>query len=70
MEAADSLDTEAVADALGKVSIDGLAGKVKYGGAEDFGLPRAFVTPMPVGEIRKGGDGIIIEEVYVGQPGT
>jgi len=61
-------DTEKVAEALGEVEIEGLGGTLSYGGEEMFGLPRAYVTPLPVAEIKQGSDGLMPEQVLVYQP--
>lgn len=44
-------DTEAIAEELGKVSITGALGEVRYGGEDVYGLPRIFILPYPVAEI-------------------
>lgn len=57
MEKAESLEPEAVAEALGEVSIEGATaggGEVHYGGADQVGLPRIFQVPYPVCEVSNG----------------
>lgn len=68
IEKAGTLDPEKVATALGEVSIDGIGGKISYGGQDVYGLPRAFITDIPVGEIVKDGDNLDLKEVYVYKP--
>ncbi len=69
IEKAETIDTKAVAKALGEVSVDGAMGTVRYGGAADFGLPRAFVMPIAVATIVKGTDGAAEpQQVYVSEP--
>lgn len=58
-------DTEKVAAALGEVEIEGLGGKVRYGGADLYGLPRAFVSDIPVAELHKDGDAFKFEQVSI-----
>ncbi|HEY2715250.1 MAG TPA: ABC transporter substrate-binding protein [Solirubrobacterales bacterium] len=60
IEKAQSLEPDAVAEAMSEVSVEGATsggGTVKYGGEEAFGLPRAFEVPYPVCEITPGGPG-------------
>ncbi len=61
-------DTAKVAEALGEVSLDGIGGKVSYGGKTTYGLPRAFVSDIPVGEIGKEGASMSLTQVYVYKP--
>lgn len=62
-------DADKVAAALGEVKVEGLnGGEVRYGGEDVFGLPRAYVMDYPVGEIKKDGDTIGLEQVYVYKP--
>jgi ABC-type branched-subunit amino acid transport system substrate-binding protein len=61
-------DTAKVAEALGEVSLDGIGGKVSYGGKATYGLPRAFVSDIPVGEIGKDGASMTLKQVYVYKP--
>ncbi|MDX8443329.1 ABC transporter substrate-binding protein [Mesorhizobium australafricanum] len=61
-------DTAKVAEALGEVSVDGLGGKVSYGGKATYGLPRAFVSDIPVGEIGQDGASLSLKQVYVYKP--
>jgi len=61
-------DTEKVAEALGEVEIDGLAGHVRYGGAATYGLPRAFTADTQVAVVKKDGDSIGLEQVLVYKP--
>lgn len=61
-------DTEKVAAALGEVEIEGLGGPIHYGGADIFGLPRAYVSDIPVAEISKDGDDLVLEQVFVYHP--
>ncbi len=69
IEKAGTLDTNRIAKALGEVRIEGAMGKVRYGGAEVFGLPRVFVMTIPVAEIVKGVDGLPEpRQVYVSEP--
>jgi len=68
IEKAGTLEPEKVATALGEVSIDGIGGKISYGGQDVYGLPRAFITDIPVGEIVKDGDNLDLMEVYVYKP--
>jgi len=68
IEKAGSIEPEKVAAALGEVSIDGIGGKISYGGKDAYGLPRAFITDIPVGEIVKNGDALDLKEVYVYKP--
>jgi branched-chain amino acid transport system substrate-binding protein len=64
-------DTDKVAAALGEVSVEGLGGgKVGYGGKDFYGLPRAFVSDIPVGEIGKDGNSLTLKQVYVYKPLT
>lgn len=55
LEKAGSLDTDKVAEALGQVSVDGALGKVSYGGAETYGIPRIFLIPYPVDKVSASG---------------
>jgi len=65
VEKAGSLDTSAVAKALGQVSVTGALGLVKYGGQSTYGLPCVFVIPYPVATIAKDGSLTVVAE---GQP--
>lgn len=55
MEKAGSIDTDAVAAELPKVSVNGALGQVRYGGASQYGIPRIFEIPYPVAEITADG---------------
>lgn len=65
VEKAGSLDTSAVATALGQVSVTGALGQVKYGGQSTYGLPGVFIIPYPVAKIASDGS---LTVVAAGQP--
>jgi branched-chain amino acid transport system substrate-binding protein len=55
IEKAQSLDPNKIADALSQVQVDGALGKVTYGGASTYGLPRIFEIPYPVDKMDTSG---------------
>ncbi|MCA1494733.1 ABC transporter substrate-binding protein [Ensifer sp. NBAIM29] len=62
-------DTDKIAAALEEVKAQGLAGgEVRYGGKETIGLARAYVMDYPVAEVKKAGDSVALEQVYVYKP--
>jgi branched-chain amino acid transport system substrate-binding protein len=54
-EKAQSLDPVKVADAIRTVSVEGVLGTVRYGGADQYGLAQVFDIQYPVAEITADG---------------
>jgi branched-chain amino acid transport system substrate-binding protein len=64
IENAKSVEPEAVADALGTVSVEGATaggGTVRYGGADRFGKARAFQVPYPACTVSSGGSPKLVQ---------
>jgi len=62
LEKAGSLNADAVASALGQVSVQGALGKVSYGGAAQYGLPRILQIPYPVAKINADGSLTVVSQ--------
>jgi branched-chain amino acid transport system substrate-binding protein len=55
IEKAQSIDPAKVADALRQVSVEGVLGTVRYGGAKQYGLAQVFDITYPVATITASG---------------
>lgn len=56
VEEAQSVEPEAVADALREVSTDGVLGTVRYGGADKYGINQVFNIEYGVAKVNEAGE--------------